>query len=102
MPTLVSVFGVEPSRIGGTETFARELSRQLHGIGWQSVLCFLAEPPAEVREFLSLPNVTIETLKIHEFQLTATKALAKILGRHQPKFFIYTSPDSWRYPWLAK
>src|SRR5215831_12243563 len=29
MPTLVSAFGVEPKRIGGTETFARELSVQL-------------------------------------------------------------------------
>jgi len=46
-PTLISVFGVKPLRIGGTETFARELSAQLGERGWQSVLCFLGEPPPE-------------------------------------------------------
>ena len=104
MPTLVSVFGVEPTRIGGTETFARELSRQLHGIGWQSVLCFLAEPPAEVREFLSLPNVTIETVENStSFNWTATKALAKILGRHQPQILhLHFTGFLGVYPWLAK
>jgi len=40
--TLVSVFGVEPRRIGGTEMFARELSLQLGELGWKSVLCFLS------------------------------------------------------------
>jgi len=62
MPSVISVFGVEPRRIGGTETFARELSRQLGERGWQSVLCFLSEPPAEVRRFLDLPNVRLESL----------------------------------------
>ena len=51
MPTLVSVFGVQPLRIGGTETFARELSLQLDRKGWKSVLCFETEPPADVAEF---------------------------------------------------
>src|ERR1051325_4886140 len=62
MPSVVSVFGVDPLRIGGTETFARELSRQLGECGWQSVLCFLSEPPPEVRRFLDLPNVRLENL----------------------------------------
>lgn len=44
MPTLVSIFEVEPLRIGGTETFARELSCQLAERGWKSVLCFQSEP----------------------------------------------------------
>ncbi len=59
MPTLVSIFGVEPRRIGGTETFARELSLQLGARGWQSVLCFLSEPTEEVRRFLELPNISL-------------------------------------------
>ena len=59
MPTLLSVFGVEPRRIGGTETFARELSLQLGARGWQSVLCFLSEPTDEVRRFLDLPNTSL-------------------------------------------
>jgi hypothetical protein len=60
MPTLVSVFGVAPQRIGGTETFARELSVQLGARGWQSVLCFLSEPTEEVRRFLDLPNTFLD------------------------------------------
>ncbi len=62
MPTLVSVFGVEPSRIGGTETFARELSRQLAERGWNSILCFATEPTTEVARFLEMPNVRVEVL----------------------------------------
>jgi glycosyltransferase involved in cell wall biosynthesis len=61
-PTLISVFGVKPLRIGGTETFARELSLQLGQRGWQSVLCFLSEPTADVRRFLDLPNISFEVL----------------------------------------
>jgi glycosyltransferase involved in cell wall biosynthesis len=62
MPTILSVFGVKPLRIGGTETFARELSLQLGARGWKSVLCFLSEPSEEVRRFLDLPNVSFEVL----------------------------------------
>jgi glycosyltransferase involved in cell wall biosynthesis len=62
MPKILSVFGVKPLRIGGTETFARELSLQLGERGWKSVLCFLAEPAEEVRRFLDLPNVSLEVL----------------------------------------
>jgi glycosyltransferase involved in cell wall biosynthesis len=60
MPTLVSVFGVEPRRIGGTETFARELSVQLGKLGWKSVLCFLSAPSEDVRRFLDLPNTSLD------------------------------------------
>ena len=60
MPTLVSVFEVEPFRIGGTETFARELSCQLAERGWTSVLCFQTEPIEQIRRFLDLPNVSID------------------------------------------
>ena len=62
MPTILSVFGVKPLRIGGTETFARELSLQLGERGWKSVLCFLSEPTEEVRRFLDLPNISFEVL----------------------------------------
>ena len=56
MRTVVSVFGVQPFRIGGAETYARELSVQLGRLGWKSVLCYLSEPPDEVKKFLSLPR----------------------------------------------
>ena len=82
MPTVVSVFGVQPMRIGGTETFARELSMQLGQKGWKSVLVFETEPPQDVADFLKLQNVTIEVLKDPtDFNWTATKQLGNILRR---------------------
>ena len=56
MPTVVSVFGVQPLRIGGTETFARELSVQLGRRGWQSVLCFESKPSARCGELFRSPE----------------------------------------------
>src|ERR1017187_1135946 len=37
---MVSVFGVIPSRIGGSEVFARALSARLAAQGWGSVLVY--------------------------------------------------------------
>lgn len=104
MPTVVSVFGVEPFRIGGTETYARELSLQLDRQGWKSVLCFLTPPSAEVRHFLEAPNVTIEILdRAVGFNWPAMKTMARILRRHRPDILHlhYTGLLS-PYPWLAR
>src|SRR5260221_676149 len=85
MPTLVSVFGVKPLRIGGTETFARELSLQLGQRGWQSVLCFLSEPSEEVRRFLDLSNIVFEVLADStDGDLTARAGLVRIMRKHRP------------------
>src|ERR1044071_4228093 len=84
MRTLVSVFGVEPQRIGGTEMFARELSSQLGEQGWQSVLCFLSEPQGEVRRFLELPNVSFAALpNSTEGGGEAYRKLFRILKQHR-------------------
>lgn len=86
MPTLVSVFGVAPRRIGGTETYARELSLQLGERGWQSVLCFLSEPTEEVRRFLDLPNISFEVLADSTDGSRAARAdLARIVRKHRPE-----------------
>ena len=85
MPTLVSVFGVEPHRIGGTETFARELSVQLARHDWKSVLCFLSEPTDEVRRFLELPNISLEVYATsRDGNWQTGKNLATILRRYRP------------------
>jgi glycosyltransferase involved in cell wall biosynthesis len=104
MPTVVSFFGVEPFRIGGTETFARELSRQLNERGWHSVLCFLKEPPEEVRRFLSLPNVSIEVLQDSDgLSITGARDLARIIRRYSPEI-LHLSFTGFIgvYPWLAR
>lgn len=104
MPSVVSVFGVKPFRIGGTETFARELSLQLHEHGWNSVLCFLKEPPEEVHRFLSLPNVTIEVLENStDLSWDATVALARIIRHHRPQILhLHFTGFLGVYPWLAR
>ena len=86
MPTLVSVFGVEPRRIGGTETFARELSLQLGARGWKSVLCFLSEPTEEVQRFLDLPNISFEVLaNSTDGRRDARRDLKRIARKHGPE-----------------
>ena len=104
MQTVVSVFGVKPFRIGGTETFARELSVQLHERGWKSILCFLAEPPEDVRRFLDLPNVALEVLENStSLNWAATAALARIVRRHQPRILhLHFTGFLGVYPWLAR
>jgi len=104
MPTLVSVFGVEPRRIGGTEMFAREVSAQLGEQGWQSVLCFLSEPEGEVRRFLELPNVSFATLRDStEGGLPAYRDLFSILKKHRAEtLHLHFVGFLTFYPWIAK
>jgi glycosyltransferase involved in cell wall biosynthesis len=104
MQTVVSVFGVKPFRIGGTETFARELSLQLHKQGWESVLCFLKEPPEHVRRFLDLPNVSLEVLENStDLNWSATRTLAQIIRRHKPEILhLHFTGFLGVYPWLAR
>jgi glycosyltransferase involved in cell wall biosynthesis len=102
--TLVSVCGFEPFRIGGGEALAREVSVQLAARGWRNVLCFLSPPTDPVREFLNLPNVSIEVLPDSwKLAWKPTRGLARILARYRPEimhlqFTGFIGP----YPWLAK
>ena len=102
--TLVSVLGFDPFRVGGGEALAREVSVQLAEKGWRNVLCFLAAPTDPVREYLSLPNVSIEVLPDSwKLAWQPTRGLARILARYRPEilhlqFTGFISP----YPWLAK
>ena len=104
MPTVVSVFGVKPFRIGGTETFARELSLQLNNRGWNSVLCFMETPPENIRRFLSLPNVSLEVLENStNAGLATSTALGRIFRRHKPQILhLHFTGFLGIYPWLAR
>lgn len=103
MQTVVSVFGVQPLRIGGTETFARELSLQLGQRGWKSVLCFQSKPAEEVARFLDLPNVTLEVLEDSTgLDLRATSKLATLLRRYKPEILhLHFTGFVGLVPWLA-
>jgi glycosyltransferase involved in cell wall biosynthesis len=101
---LVSVLGFKPFRIGGGEALARAISVQLGAKGWRTVLCFLSAPTDPVREYLSLPNVSIEVLPdSYKLAWKPTRGLARILARYRPEilhlqFTGFISP----YPWLGK
>jgi glycosyltransferase involved in cell wall biosynthesis len=103
MGCVVSVFGVQPLRIGGTETYARELSKQLAQQEYRSVLCFETEPGENVRNFLSLPNVTLETLPLEgSGRLRTALRLRKILKRHRAGLLhLHFTGFLSIYPWLA-
>lgn len=104
MKTIVSVFGIEPSRIGGAEAYARELSLQLDRRGWQSVLCFLKEPPKQVRDYLQLPNVRIEVIEDSwRGKWRAVASLRRILRHYRPEVLhLHFTGFIGPYPWLAK
>jgi len=104
MPTLVSVFGVEPRRIGGTETFARELSLQLGRRGWKSVLCFLSEPTEEVRRFLDLPNTSLDVYaSANDSSLKTGRNLAGLARDHRPEILhLHFTGFLNFYSWIAR
>jgi L-malate glycosyltransferase len=104
MPTLVSIFGVEPRRIGGTETFARELSLQLGERGWKSVLCFLSEPTDEVRRFLDLPNISLDVYaRTADGSVTTGKNLATIARGYRPEIMhLHYVGFINLYAWIAR
>jgi len=102
--TVLSVFDIEPFRIGGVEMFARELSCQLAERGWKSVLCFASPPTEPVRRYLELPNVAVEVLpNPSRLGWQPVRNLGRILSRYRPEvvhlqFTPFLSP----YPWLAR
>jgi glycosyltransferase involved in cell wall biosynthesis len=82
---VVSVFNLAPRRIGGIETMARELSLQLGELGWTSVLCFRGEPVEPVRQFLQLPNVTLDVIDyVSRWSWSCNRRLASLIGRYRP------------------
>jgi glycosyltransferase involved in cell wall biosynthesis len=104
MTTILSLFGIMPKKIGGQEAFARELSVQLAKHSCHSVLCFADTPPEHVREYLALPNVTLEVLETPQrMVLSVLRNFGVILRRHKPDIvhLHYVGFLSW-YPWLAR
>ncbi len=97
------MIAVAPTKLGGTETFAAELSRQLAARGWQSVLCFLGEPTPTVSGALRAPNIDLEVLPDSYRNTVATaRHFSRLVRKYRPRivhlhFVGFVSP----YPWLA-
>ena len=102
-PAVLSLFSIHPTRIGGTETFARELSGQLGAAGWQSVVSTISAPTDAIARFLSLPNVDLETCACATVTARSLCELAGILRRHRPRILhLHYMGLVTPYPWLAK
>lgn len=104
MNTVLSVIGVNSVRISGIETYARELSAQLGQHGWESVVCFHNRPPELVRQYLNLPNVSLDAVpNPWDFGWRPADDLMRVLGRYRPRILhlLYTGFLS-PYPWLGK
>src|SRR5262245_18493866 len=105
MSSVVTVFGLAPRYIGGSENYARELSLQLAEQGWRSVLCFLTPPPGEVRRYLDLPNVTIEVLENADAKpkVATISRLSQILKTHDARILhLHLVGFVGLYPWVAR
>ncbi len=101
--SVLSAFVVTPQRIGGVEMFSRELSAQLADFGWNSVLCFVSEPPEFVRNFLQAPNVAIETAPLTQTNWNTLRIFSSILARHRPEILHMSFTDQVSpYAWLGR
>src|SRR6202043_1875922 len=102
--TVVSIFGINPYRIGAFEVYARELSAQLGDGGWTSVLCSLAPPPPPVRRFLELPNVSLEVVEDSwKISWKAMRQMGRILKQYRPEIVhLYFTGFLSAYPWLSR
>ena len=102
--TVLSVFGLSPTRIGGTETYARELSIQLGRHSWNSVLCFEELPPPSVRQYLDHPNITLEVVRnLCQPRWEPLSDLARLLRRHRPSVLhLHYAGFLSLYPWLGR
>ena len=104
MNSVLTLLGLSSRFVGGSETYARELSQQLGEHGWQSIICFLDEPPEQIRRYLDLPNLTVEVLpNAVTPNQQALRTFAGLMRRYKPNIvhmqlvgFIHF------YPWLAK
>ncbi len=104
MPTVLSLLGIDPHRIGSQESFIRELSLQLGRSGWDHVVCYAAEPPEAVRKFLELPNLRIEVLEtVETLSWASAIGVWRLLCKYRPRilhlhFLGFLGP----YPWMAR
>jgi L-malate glycosyltransferase len=102
--TVLSVIGLDPTRIGAAELWFRELSQQLERHGCRSVLCFASRPAPNIRNFLEAPNVTLDVLKNSwELKWRPTIDFHRLLSRYQPDVVhCHLTGFVSLYPWLAK
>jgi glycosyltransferase involved in cell wall biosynthesis len=91
-------------RIGGVEIHTRELATRLGQRGWHVILCYLQEPTPDVREYLSLPNVSFDVIPdAAGNSWRASRDLLRIVRHHKPTVLhLQFTPFLSLHPWLAR
>jgi glycosyltransferase involved in cell wall biosynthesis len=91
-PSVLFAVATSPNKIGGIETFAIELARQLETKGWDLTLCFQDSPPPLVEELLLAPgNVSLAVMREQlGMGLSNVIAFLQLLRRHRPKVLLYS------------
>lgn len=104
MGTVLSILGLWPRYIGGSEIYLRELARQLEDESWQSVACFVQEPTIEAREFLEAANIRIEVLENAQTPNFATlRKFVHLLRKYRPEIIhLHLVGFLGFYPWLGR
>jgi glycosyltransferase involved in cell wall biosynthesis len=93
MKTALFALAISPDKIGGMETFAAEIARQLRDRGdWNLTLCFESQPPRVVRDFLLAPgNVTLDVLPDQTAMgVKGMKRFWRMLRKHRPSVVLYS------------
>jgi glycosyltransferase involved in cell wall biosynthesis len=103
-PVAVFIFGINSRRVGGLEIHTREVASRLAEHGWEAVLCFDRQPSPEVRQYLSLPNVTWEELpKAWSNSWQTNRRLLRILRRYRPRLLhLQFTPFLSLNAWIAR
>ena len=104
-PSVFFAAAMSPNKIGGIETFAAELARQLDKEGWDLTLCFQDSPPPLVREFLLASGNVSLTVMREQLGLGLSNAweFLQLLRTHRPRVLLYTLGGVVRWwPLLAK
>lgn len=101
---VLSVFGVMPLRIGGTERYCWELTRALHKRGWQSVLAFEGKLAPVVKDYLHLPNASIEMLPpLNTGGVETLIAFCRLIRKYRPDIVhLHYTGFVTPFPWLAR
>ena len=91
-PRVLFAVAISPNRIGGFETFAVELARQLDKAGWDLTICFQGSPPPLVEEFLLGPgNVSLAVMRQQlGVGLSNAREFSRLLRRYRPKVLMYS------------
>jgi glycosyltransferase involved in cell wall biosynthesis len=102
--TVAAVFGIDPFRIGGVETYTRELARQLERRGAELVSVFSRPPQGEVAEYLRAPNLRVEAIPELETSMRGSVGpLAALLRKYRPRVLHFQFVNFvGAFPWVGK